>query len=664
MIAASALDRRRFGLGALGLTLLAFAIYGPALRGGWLFDDELDVTGNLLLRDAAGLWKIWFSPAGLYDYYPLKYSVQWLQWQLWGTDTLGYHVTNVALHVASALLFWRVLSRLGGRHGWLGAALFVVHPLAVESVAWITELKNTLSLPFLLLAFLRYLDFDEHGRRRDLVAAVLLFLAALLCKTSVVMFPVTLLLHAWWRRGALGPRDLRVAAPFFALSLVLGLVTLWFQQHRAIGGAVVTFDPVGGWLARVACAGSSLAFYVAKAAVPVNLMTIYPQWPVDPPAAWLFLPWLALVAVAAWSWARRATWGRHVIFGAGWFVLHLVPVLGFVPISSQRFTWVMDHLAYVPLLGALGLVAAGVGVGLARMRADGRMLVQAAVAIVCLALALASRRHAATFRSEEALWTHNVERNPRAWLALYNLGTLAGNAGRSDDAIRWYRRALEVRPDYPEAWNNLGNELRNRGRFTEAIPAYERVIELNPRHFAARNNLGASLAAVGRVPEAVARCEEALRINPRFPLAHRNLGAILTHTGELERAIAHLAEALKLQPAFPEAKSDLADALLLLGNRAAAEGRNGDALAHFERAAEAKPDLAEAHHNAGVMLTRLARPADAIPRLKRALQAKPGYADALLSLALAFQATGNVSEAVAHYEAARKLRPELPPIAR
>ena len=651
-------------LGTVALAVLAFAVYWPALRGGWVFDDTLDVTENRLLRDVGGLWKIWFQPTSLYDYYPIKYTVQWVQWQLWGENTLGYHVTNVALHTWSAWLFWRVLQRLGSRHGWVGAVLFVVHPLAVESVAWITELKNTLSLPLLLLAFLRFIEFERAGRRANRVAAVLWFLAALLCKTSVVMFPVTLLVFVWWRRGGGLAHGVRATAPLFALSLAFGLLTLWFQHHRAIGVTEAAFNPVGGAWARLACAGSSLGFYAVKTIAPVNLMTIYPQWPVDPPSPLLFLPWLALGGSIAWFWRQRATWGRPALFGTSWFVLHLLPVLGFVPISSQRFTWVMDHLAYVALLGPLALAVAAVDWLPTRTKGAQRWAIFGAVAAVAGVLAIGARGHARTFRSEEALWLHNVERNPAAWMALYNLGNVAGQAGRPDEAIRWYRRAIEQRTAYPEAWNNLGNELRNERKFAESIDAYREVIRLKPDHFAAHNNLGASLAALGQADAAIAECELSLRINPRFAPAQRNLGAIRASRGEWPRAVAHLQEALRLQPDFPAAARDLADAYFSLGNAGAAAGQDAEALAQFERALQVRPEFAEAAHNAGVILGRLGRPAEAVTKFKRAVELKPDYADALVNLAFTCQAMGNMGEAVAYYEAARKLRPELPPIAR
>lgn len=631
------LTARTRGLLAAIIVALTFLAYSPALRGSFLWDDELDIVKNAALRDVAGLYRIWFNPVGLYDYYPIKYTVQWLQFQLWGLDPLGYHLTNVALHAASSLLFWRILTRLGLRHGWLGALLFAVHPLCVESVAWITELKNTLSLPFLLLAFLRYLDFDSTRRQPALATSVGFFLCAALCKTSVVMFPVTLLLFLWWKHRDLSRSALLSTLPFFLVSLTLGLVTLWFQQHRAIGPTDTGFDPVGGPLARVACAGSALAFYAWKSVVPVGLMTIYPQWQVDPPSPLLFVPWFALAVFVIAFWIRRDTWGRAALFALGWFVLHLLPILGFVPISSQRFTWVMDHLAYISLLAPMG-VAVLVLDYLSRHR-----LIFAPVLLASAFLGVLTFRHAGTFRSEAALWSHNVALNPGAWMAHYNLGKIAGDARRPADAIAHYQAALRARPDYPEAWNNLGTELRQLDRNAEAIAAFESAIRHQPDHAAAHNNLASALAATGRLPEAIARCEQSLRLNPRFAPAHRNLGNLLAQSGRVDAALAPLQRALELKPHFPEAANDLGVVLASLN-------RLEPALAVFQRAVAQQPDYPEALTNLGSTLRDLRRPADALPHLRRALALRPAYSSAHYNLAAALLDSGDAATAARELE--------------
>jgi hypothetical protein len=262
--------------------------------------------------------------------------LQWIQWRLWRESLLGYHVSNLAFHLLSALLVWKILRKLGIRFAWLGGLLFVVHPLCVESVAWIAEFKNTVSLCLLLLAFSAYLDFDERRGRSDYLIALGWFLAALLCKTSVVMLPPILVLHAFWKRQRISRTDLLCSAPFFAVSLALGLVTIAFQSHRAVNGWDI---PESTALSRFACAGLATLFYLSKCVLPLGLIPIYPQWAVNPPSLFQLSAWLVIASVAVLCWLKRATWGRHALFGLGWFFLNLLPVLGFVTMSCTSRGW-------------------------------------------------------------------------------------------------------------------------------------------------------------------------------------------------------------------------------------------------------------------------------------------------------------------------------------
>jgi len=397
--------RARTGLKAAAIAIAAFWVYSPVIRGGWLWDDSLEISDNAVLRDPGGLAKIWVAPAG-WDYYPLKTTLQWVQWHLWHGDTAGYHLANIGLHALSALLLWRLLWKLGAPLAWWGGMLFAVHPLAVESVAWIAEFKNTLSLALVLLAMGAYVDFDartQDGRRLPVLAPIL-FLAAMLSKSSVAMFPLVLLLYAWWRRGRITGRDLAKTAPFFVVAVVLGLVTVWFQHTRAIAGEYI---PIGGPASRVAGAGLEIGFYFLKCVLPVELMTIYPRLNLEPLSAVRFLPWVAVAAAAGWLWSRRASsWARGAAFALGSFAVNLVPVLGFIPMSYLRLSQVADHFAYLPLVSMAGLAAAGLGIW-RRSPRDGGSPLRTRLPIVCAAaacaaLALESHRYAATFRSEAA----------------------------------------------------------------------------------------------------------------------------------------------------------------------------------------------------------------------------------------------------------------------
>ena len=511
---------------ALLIIAAGFWIYWPALHGGWLMDDVNYITGNSLLRDTDGLWKIWFEPGSFIEYYPLKATVEWIEWHLYGSETFGYHLTNVVLHIVNALLVWRLLAKLGLRLAWLGGLIFALHPVMVESVAWISELKNTLSLLPFLLAMGAWIDFDERRSRRDYALALGLFLIAMLCKISMAPFPVVILLHAWWKRGRIGWSDLKASAPFFVIALTLGVISLytasWFQQHYMVLQEV----PMGGFFSRLACAGLVLTHYLLNCLWPVDLMPIYPRWKVDPPSFPQFLAWPILAGLFSWSWIKRREWGRHVLFGFGFFVLNLMPFLGFKTISYMGFTWVMDHFLYLPILGLIGLVVAGLEGIERRLSPVLRFFGIALVLIVLTLLAVASRSYAKIFLSEETYSTYAVEQNPGAWTAHNDLGVTLSDAGRLSAAIGHFKEALRLKPDYVDARYNLGNALLSAGRYPEAIAQYEQLLQVQPNYPKAHNNMGVTFAQMGRIPEAIEQFRAELQLYPNDAQTQDNLAKV------------------------------------------------------------------------------------------------------------------------------------------
>ena len=662
-------------------------VFAPAFYGGWLWDDPAEITTNLALRNWHGLWQIWFSPSTP-DYYPLKTTVQWVQWHLWGDDLLGYHLTNVGLHLLSALLLWHLLGRLGVKRAWLGGLLFAVHPVVVESVAWIAELKNVLSLPLLLGAMIFYLRWDEEkkpgsGKKGTAEAAywfaVILFLAAMLCKSSVVMFPVVLLLYAWWRRGRAARRDVIAALPFFLISLALGVVTMWFQKHHAIDTLVIR---QGGFFSRLAVAGTAIVFYLGKFLAPVNLLPIYPRWNVIPPSLWQFWPWaVAIAGVLLWFGRGRGATARQArlhteatrpwVFGIGFFLINLLPVLGFVPMSFLRISWVADHFVYLPMIGLVGLAAAGFG----RLRPA----YWVAGAALIAALAVQSRFHAGHFASEQTMWEYTLQRNPDAWLAHNNLSNLLLDEGRVVEAEAELRAAIRLKPDFAEAHNNLGNllnetgqvdaakaefdeairlkpnyaeayngvanNLLHRGQAEQALAVYDMALRLKPDYPDCHDNRGAALDALGRYREAIAEYEFVIKSNPGFAMAHYNLGFTLGEVHRTAESISQYKEALRFNPRMIAAYNNL-------GNAYADARRFGEAIVLYEKALTIDPNHFEVHLNLANALVNLGRATEAIPHYARALALRPDYLLAHRGLAFALQAVGRDEEAKAEFRKA------------
>ena len=524
----------------VGLILAAVVwIYFPAIHGGWLWDDDRLVTGNFQLRSLGGLRKIWFEPGSQADYYPLEQTVLWLEWHLWRLDTLGYHLQNMALHACSALLVWRLLEKMGLRLAWLGGFLFAIHPVQVESVAWIAELKNTLSLPLFLLAMGAWIDYDRAGKRSDYFLALGLFLTALLCKITVVMFPLVILLHAWWRRGRIGWSDLKVSAPFFLLSLAVGLITilsgLWDRLFNHLGTG---YAPAGGGLARLVLAGLEIAFYFSKSILPVKLLPIYPKWTVDVFSPLSYLPWVILFGVLAWLWTRRQGWGRPALLGLGFFLLNLAPCPGFIPAPNMGYAWVMDHFLYLPIIGLIGLFVAGAEQVEKQLSPALRSAGAGLIAVIAALLAWQSHHYAALYLSEEELWTYASRHNPGSDVAHNNLGHAFLMGDRLPEARNQFEAALQINPGYAYAHNGLGNALFLSGRTAEAIDHYRQALRIDPRYPEAHNGLANALLKSGHLPEARAECEKALQFNPNDADAHCNLGLILAQEGKISEAVA------------------------------------------------------------------------------------------------------------------------------
>ncbi len=542
-------------------------IYWPALGGDWIWDDTMYISQNPLLNDPARLWKAWFQPGSFIEYYPLEQTVQWGQWRLWGADTLGYHLTNVILHIISALLVWRLLSKFGLRLAWLGGLIFVIHPMMVESVAWISEFKNTLSLPPFLLAMCAWIDYEERGRRSDYLRALAFFLVAMLCKISVAPFPVIILLYAWWKRGRIGWRDLPASAPFFVISAVLGLITwrgaIWYMQGQLKNLAVV---PIGGFFSKLALAGQTLSFYFARCFWPVGPSPMYPQWKINPSSPLPFLPWLVLAGAVYWLWRRRQSWGRHVLLGLGFFILTLGPFLGFISISYLSFTWVMDHFLYVPIIGLIGIVVAGIERADARLATAVHPFSSGILTVLLALLAFESHWYASAFTGEETFWTYAVEHNPGSWFAHNSLGKILLQAGEPEQARGHFDTVIHLRPDLGEPYDNLGMALAQLGRIPEAMEAFHASLARDPFSPETNNNLGILLAQKGRMDEAIQHFRQALYKHPLYVDAHNNLGNALLLTGHPQEATAQFQSAVRIDPSNTAARDNLGLALAQTGH--------------------------------------------------------------------------------------------------
>ena len=504
------------------LLIAVLVAYLPALGGGFVWDDDAHVT-RPELRSLLGLWRIWTEVGATQQYYPLLHSAFWVEHRLWGNASLGYHLVNVLLHATSAWLLFLVLRRLGAPGVSLAAGLFLLHPVHVESVAWITEQKNTLSLALYLGAALAYLGYDASRRRSSYCAATALFVAGLLTKTIVATLPGALLVVLWWRRGRLSWReDVRPLGPWFLLGAGAGIATALFEA-RLIGASGEDFalSP----LERGMLAGRVVWFYLAKLVAPVNLTFIYPRFEIDARDAAQYLYPLAAAAVLAGGfWLRRRS--RAPLAVALFFGGSLLPVLGFLNVYPFVFSFVADHFQYVASLGPLSGAAAGAALVAGRLGATGKRVVQAGSLAVLALLGTLTFRQCESYKDARTLYQTTLARNPDCYLCLNNLAADSLQDGRLDEATARYREVLRLKPRSAEALSNLGNLLAQSGDVGAAIDHYRRSLEVAPNNVITRTNLGIVLFNSGRVPEAKAEFEQALRVMPDYEPARKNLATI------------------------------------------------------------------------------------------------------------------------------------------
>jgi tetratricopeptide (TPR) repeat protein len=621
---------RRPAIGVLAVAALAMMVHAPVLRNGFIWDDDDHVTQNPAMSASGGLARIWTSLSGS-RYYPLTLTTFWAQRRLWGLEPLPYHAVNLALHALNAALLLALLRRLEVTGAWVVAALWAVHPVNVESVAWVAELKNLQSGLFFVLSLLCWLQFESQQSRGWYAVSVAAFAAALASKPSTVVLPAVLLLLAWRQRGGVSRTDLRRTLPLFALAAGVAVLTI-LEQRGHVARAPQDWSLTTA--ERLILAGRLPWFYAWKLVWPADLMFVYPRWRLNADSLLSLLPWAGMAAVGFTLWQyRHKSWGRAAAFGLGYFVVALLPVLGFFDIFYFRYSFVADHFQYLASIGLLALAVAAGG-GLVRSRA-GRMV---ATVVVLAGLGVLSWRRASVFRDDETLWRDTLARNPSAFIAHNNLGLILSAAGQHEQAEKHFREALAIKPDYLEAHTSLGSVLIELGRYAEAEQELRMALRLKPDYSKAHYALGKLCYRSNRWELAKQHYGQAIRFEPGLAAAHYDLGCLWQQQGQRDLAAACYNNALRIQPDYVDARNNLANLL-------ASQGKLSEAIEQYQRALTVAPNSGLLHYNLGLRLMELRRADDAIRHFQQAVDLMPSLPEAHLQLARACAESGRIEEA-------------------
>ena len=644
-------------LALLVLGLLVAVSYLPAmLWGGFVWDDNVFLLQSERLREGSGIWTIWFSPGdpGLEDHYwPLTHTTFWLEHKLWGFDPTGYHIVNVLLHLANTLLVWHLMRRLSVPGAWVVAAVFAVHPLHVESVAWIIERKDVLSGLFYLAATLAWMRFAERPNPRRYVVSLVLYVAALLSKSIAVTLPAALLVCHYWKQDRVPLTNLLRLGPFFVVGLVVAIGDLLLSRSLH----PVSFDY--SLTERALIASRALWFYVGKLLWPTNLTLVYPLWDirVDDLLAWGYL--IAAVSLAVALWGFRYQLGRGPLAGALFFVITLSPVLGFVDYEYMLFAFVADRYQYLAGIGVMAVVIGAVTYGVRSLSDSWQKGARIVAAVAIVVLGIKTWQQASIWKDGETLNRHIIAHNPQARRAHLNLGIALHNQGQYVEAFDALRVAVEQYPGDAMTHVSLGKTLNQLGRFEEAEKHLRRAIQINPQARDARSSLGATLHNQGRYAEALEATRVAVEQYPGDAKTYSILGITLYQLGRFEEAETHLRRAIALNPQDTDSHQELVEALFRMGQSAQENGQPEVAAEYYMRALELDLHYAKAIRRLAHLRSEQQRYDEALELFQRLIDINPSNAVARENMGVVLFYLGRSDEALQRFDQALSLDPTL-----
>jgi protein O-mannosyl-transferase len=629
---AKLVDRSRLLLLAAAIALLAMLVvsYLPALRGGYIWDDDDYVLNNWTLRSAGGLEAMWMHPTVLPQWYPMVHTTFWMEYHLWGLNPLGYKIDNLLLHFANSILLWIILRKLKIPGAWLAASVFALHPMNVESAAWITERKNTLSLFFYLAALWAYLkgldsnsdliadsqrlpeDSDSlspgYCRASCYFGSLVLFIAALLSKTVACSLPVGILLILYYRNGKITRRQWVGMIPFFVIGAGLAYVTAHLEATQ-VGANGPEWNL--SLVQRGLIAGHALWFYAWQLFWPTKLAFIYPKWQIDTHSILQWIYPIGFLIVLGLSWFYRRRIGRGAFVGIVFYAAAIFPALGFINVYPMRYSYVADHFQYLAGIGLIVLFVASMERyaevmdpkdDLSAMQKWVWHVVSVDIPFV-LPLMLLTYTQALAYQSKATLWNDTLIKNPNSWMAHLNMGHAYVEQGDGRSALREYREAEKLAPDVPDPHYNVGYRLDVNGDYPGALAEFAQAVKIDPKFSLAYYGQGNVLRKTGQLPAAVQAYKQAVTVEPTYADAWYNMGFTQEMLHDSESAKSSYAQALQIKPDYPGARENLARIFVQQGNMNAA-------IEQYELAITANPQDVQCTIALLRLLSRLNRPAD------------------------------------------------------
>ena len=509
--------------GAIAITAGCFAAYMPAIRqGGFIWDDDKYVTQNRLLTAPDGLYRIWFSTDAPSQYFPLVYTSFWVEYRIWGLNPAGYHTVNVVIHCLNALLLWSILRRLAVPGAWLASAIFALHPVHVESVAWVTERKNVLMLLFSLLSILCWVKFvfDNQTSRKAIFLYVcsLVFCAlALFSKATACTLPAALFLILWLKGLPINAKRWLQIVPYIAMAIGIGLLVMWWERHHQ-GTGFVNF---GLSLAeKTLIAGRSLWFYLWKLVCPINLTFSYPRWNMGAADVWQYAWPVSFAAVITIAWLLRKRTGRGITTAIVFFPAMLLPMLGFFSLYTFVYTFVADHYQYMACIGPIAIVAGIAATAYRRSSENAKFVIASATGVLLITLGVLTWRQCGIYKDSDTLWADTLEKNPDSWMAHGNTGLSLFKQGKFEEALIHYDKQLELatylKKIHPMAYSDI---------------YYHKALIFSSK---------------GNLEESAKQFKLSLGIDEKSAVVHYLLAEVLVKQGKIEEAIGHLRRGLEI----------------------------------------------------------------------------------------------------------------------